>query len=132
MYDISARDIARIFTETKKWLWLCNEHAFDRKSKAIPRDLSIYSCYVVIDVMWHQFILFTREYQKFCTRGFGCFIHHEPEEASPPAPKYDFEKEFDCHLSYVYDKLGPDTVATWFEVFPAKYGAKSLARLRKQ
>lgn len=33
-----------------------------------------------IDTAWHHFILFTREYQKFCERYFGRFIHHSPAE----------------------------------------------------
>ncbi len=31
-----------------------------------------------IDAVWHQFILFTREYQRFCLSTVGRMIHHEP------------------------------------------------------
>lgn len=31
-----------------------------------------------VDVLWHQFILFTREYSAFCEEHFGIFIHHAP------------------------------------------------------
>jgi hypothetical protein len=31
-----------------------------------------------VDEMWHEFILFTREYQAFCARAFGEFLHHTP------------------------------------------------------
>ena len=130
-YNISPDEIQRIFTETKKWLWLCNEHGFDRGSRSAPRNLTIYPYYAIIDEMWHQFILFTGEYHKFCASHFGYFIHHEPAEASKPTPRHDPNKELDRHLSYVYDKLGPETVGTWFETFPAKYGVKALAKLRK-
>ncbi len=34
-----------------------------------------------VDVAWHEFILFTREYQGFCTRALGRFLHHTPAEA---------------------------------------------------
>ncbi|WP_409559322.1 glycine-rich domain-containing protein, partial [Accumulibacter sp.] len=30
---------------------------------------------------WHEFILFTRQYQQFCDRGLGRFLHHTPAEA---------------------------------------------------
>ena len=30
------------------------------------------------DDLWHEFILFTREYQAFCTAAFGRFLHHTP------------------------------------------------------
>lgn len=35
----------------------------------------------VVDVAWHEFILFTREYRQFCSRGLGRFLHHTPAEA---------------------------------------------------
>ena len=33
---------------------------------------------VVADSLWHEFILYTREYQRFCRRAFGGFLHHTP------------------------------------------------------
>ncbi|WP_218044237.1 glycine-rich domain-containing protein [Kiloniella majae] len=35
----------------------------------------------VVDVAWHEFILFTREYHDFCKKAFGRFLHHTPAEA---------------------------------------------------
>ncbi len=35
----------------------------------------------VVDVAWHEFILFTRAYQKFSRKAFGKFFHHHPVEA---------------------------------------------------
>ncbi|MGC5700867.1 hypothetical protein J4P02_11775 [Pseudomonas sp. NFXW11] len=32
----------------------------------------------VVDDLWHEFILHTREYQAFCDRAFGQFLHHTP------------------------------------------------------
>lgn len=34
----------------------------------------------VVDVAWHEFILFTRAYKEFCDRGLGRFLHHSPTE----------------------------------------------------
>lgn len=33
-----------------------------------------------VDVAWHEFILFTRGYQRFCSRVIGRFLHHTPAE----------------------------------------------------
>lgn len=30
------------------------------------------------DDLWHEFILYTREYDAFCRRAFGGFLHHTP------------------------------------------------------
>jgi hypothetical protein len=35
----------------------------------------------VVDVAWHEFILFTKNYQKFCHKALGRFLHHTPAEA---------------------------------------------------
>lgn len=35
----------------------------------------------VVDDLWHDFILFTRNYEAFCDRAFGRFLHHTPVEA---------------------------------------------------
>jgi hypothetical protein len=35
----------------------------------------------VVDVAWHQFILFTKNYEAFCKKGVGRFVHHTPTEA---------------------------------------------------
>nr|BFD41414.1 hypothetical protein FFPRI1PSEUD_29130 [Pseudomonas sp. FFPRI_1] len=32
----------------------------------------------VVDDLWHEFILHTRDYQAFCDKAFGQFLHHTP------------------------------------------------------
>lgn len=32
----------------------------------------------VVDDLWHEFILYTRDYAEFCTQAFGHFLHHTP------------------------------------------------------
>ena len=34
-----------------------------------------------VDDAWHEFILFTRHYERFCRNAFGRFLHHTPAEA---------------------------------------------------
>ncbi len=35
----------------------------------------------VVDDLWHEFILYTRNYEHFCRRAFGRFMHHTPAVA---------------------------------------------------
>ena len=35
----------------------------------------------VVDMAWHEFILFTRAYEVFCKKALGRFLHHTPTEA---------------------------------------------------
>lgn len=32
----------------------------------------------VVDSLWHEFILYTKDYEKFCAGAFGKFMHHTP------------------------------------------------------
>jgi hypothetical protein len=32
----------------------------------------------VADDLWHEFILYTRQYERFCQKAFGGFLHHTP------------------------------------------------------
>lgn len=34
-----------------------------------------------VDVVWHEFILYTRQYEEFCRQGLGRFLHHTPHDA---------------------------------------------------
>lgn len=33
-----------------------------------------------VDLLWHEFILYTCSYQRFCRKAFGRFLHHHPAE----------------------------------------------------
>lgn len=44
-----------------------------RKPVAMPSQ--------VVDVAWHEFILFTKQYETFCKKSMGRFLHHTPTEA---------------------------------------------------
>jgi hypothetical protein len=39
-----------------------------------------------IDEIWHQFVLFTRQYMDFCSRYYGAYLPHNPSNA-PDQPK---------------------------------------------
>ncbi|GAB1641802.1 glycine-rich domain-containing protein [Krasilnikovia sp. MM14-A1259] len=47
----------------------------------------------LVDIGWHTFILYTREYAEFCDRVAGRFIHHQPDDAPgdgwPNTPESD-------------------------------------------
>lgn len=44
---------------------------------------------VAIDEVWHEFILFTREYRDFCEQYLGRFVHHCPR----PEGVWEIEKQ---------------------------------------
>ena len=60
-----------VFEGLRDWFWI--------NHRAAGRKLSMPS--QVVDDAWHEFILFTRNYEDFCKRGVGRFLHHVPAEA---------------------------------------------------
>jgi len=39
-----------------------------------------------VDAYWHTFVLFTEEYELFCRREMGFFVHHRPRTSRTPVP----------------------------------------------
>lgn len=72
---LSAHEIASVITGLRTYIHVC--HDAGKKAVAMPSQ--------VIDVAWHELILFTKEYQSFCRQALGRFLHHTPAEAMSSA-----------------------------------------------
>ncbi len=48
----------------------------------------------VVDIAWHEFILYTKDYHRFCNRAFGCYLHHNPfsEDVDPREIKRSLQR----------------------------------------
>jgi len=57
----------------------------------------------IIDLAWHEFILFTKYYEKFCLKHYGRFIHHTPGKKEEPEIFNNTIKQY----IKVYDKPNP-------------------------
>ena len=57
-----------VLTEMLKFLFLIGNY----KLRLSPSH--------IVDLAWHEFILFTRMYAKFCLKEYNRFIHHTPSE----------------------------------------------------
>lgn len=69
--QLSDAELDLVFTAMRDYFHLCRKAG--RRMLAMPSQ--------VVDAAWHEFILFTRNYQHFCRRGLGRFLHHTPAEA---------------------------------------------------
>jgi hypothetical protein len=132
LMDVTDEEAEDIFTETKKFLFICRQPGV-----FIPDEL------LIVDEMWHNFILFTKEYQDFCAFYFGGYLHHTPatraaktqhqEElaADAAAVKNAFNEKLARLMSVTYDELGPNTVVKWFQHYPTRYSKQVIKNLRK-
>jgi hypothetical protein len=68
---LSEADLDLVLDALREYFHLCRKAG--RRMLAMPSQ--------VVDAAWHEFILFTRNYQHFCRRGLGRFLHHTPAEA---------------------------------------------------
>jgi hypothetical protein len=57
-----------LFKDTKRFLFLA----------ANFKDRGPLSPSAAIDDGWHEFLMFTEDYQNFCSEHFGEFLHHRP------------------------------------------------------
>lgn len=68
---LSDRDINEIFKALRDYFHICNMAG--KRMVSMPSQ--------VVDVAWHELILFTLRYQLFCQKAFNRFLHHTPAEA---------------------------------------------------
>jgi hypothetical protein len=133
-HGIAKADAEEIFLETKRWLWLCASEMASAPD-GIGERIPLLSEARVLDLMWHTFVIFTRDYAAFCQEYFGFFVHHHPrtrveKEAWDRRVAKDSagaiaERRAMLRQAYVMvcDRLGKDTLKKWCEDFPARFPA---------
>jgi hypothetical protein len=137
-YKVDLEEAELIFNETKKWLWLAHKAAREENL-----NLSIDKPLLVIDEMWHNFILHTKSYTNYCISKFKRFIHHQPTtdtekqdfnlriKKNPNLEIKNWHNRYHSQLSYIYDNLGAETVIKWYEELPSKYSENYLKSIKK-
>jgi hypothetical protein len=68
-----------------------------------------------IDEVWHQFVLFTREYINFSTRFFGRYIHHAPGNAPESAPISETKGSFEGFKERYEEQFGVPLPDIWYD-----------------
>lgn len=67
-YNVSDRVAAEHARELKRYLSLCS----------IYPDCNFHMFSEEVDNLWHTFIIYTREYARFCKEVAGKYLHHVP------------------------------------------------------
>lgn len=95
--ELSAEQRAQVFVALNDYFHLCRQAG--RRMVSMPSQ--------AVDDAWHEFILFTRQYDKFCAHAFGRFLHHTPAEAmSTPTQASDGLKRA-WRLACAREKIDP-------------------------
>lgn len=117
----SAEQAEQIFIDLLLFFWASKKHFLDRQ--AFPNDDNLDFIFIMdeemrsIDLMWHVFLLYTKDYMDFCNQYFDEYLHHLPDIV-PVLNEGPFDPEVNLNkfLSYVFDHLGEDVVRRWFPV----------------
>ncbi len=95
--SISETQAVSLFKDTLKFLWLAGKFG-----RVVPSTR--------IDEGWHTFILFTMDYQKFCHKYFGYFLHHRPRR---PEDKPDGGELRNRTHALIAEHLGDNLGENW-------------------
>jgi hypothetical protein len=116
-------DLALVEQALRDYFRMCQRAG--RRSVAMPSQ--------VVDVAWHEFILFTRAYEQFCQQALGRFLHHTPTEAmaSPTLAQDGIKRAwrlacainhqhpaFASHLPLIFAIDGQLNIADGFRYYP--------------
>ena len=69
--ELTPEQRSEVFAGLRDYFQLCRMAG--RRMVAMPSQ--------AVDDAWHEFILFTRYYGRFCRGAFGRFLHHTPAAA---------------------------------------------------
>lgn len=69
--QLSQQQIDMVFQGLRDYFRIC--HRARKRMVSMPSQ--------AVDDAWHEFILSTRIYEKFCNKALGRFLHHTPAEA---------------------------------------------------
>jgi len=125
IYDVTGEQAEELFVETLKWLWLCASTRGDLISGRTAPKPRVDNDLLMLDEMWHLFILYSNHYFHFCADFFGFYIHHKPTTQSErklsqtqlltdrSAFINELAEDERSFFSYVHEKLGRETLIKW-------------------
>jgi hypothetical protein len=85
---------ASLFLELKRYLVLAGT-----ETKPLPMMSAL------VDAAWHQFILYSAEYEQFCCSLFGSYQHHQPRPADRDAN--DGTAQLSTFVDAYRERFGP-------------------------
>ena len=137
-FNVSMEEASDIFEETKKWLWLSAQAEKKRHG-----GLFIDKPLLVIDEMWHVFLLHSRLYYNFCFKYFDTYIHHTPASKKekhkgqldfvnhPLKSAEEYEAQLKAQYELIYDELGPETLIKWYHTLARRYTPAYIKSIRR-
>ena len=124
-YAIELEASRELFDDIKRWLYLCTTPGL---------SATIYGPLVILDVAWHNFVLFTREYTAYCVEHYGYYLHHAPTTHDehertrlellerPEETRAALVERNARQRDAIVEHLGVETLVRWYVDYPQRYG----------
>jgi len=71
--NLNSEQLDLVFRALRQYFQAC------REAGAVKRSRSVGMPSKVVDDVWHDFMLISREYTAFCNKAFGGYLHHAPD-----------------------------------------------------
>lgn len=138
-YRVSEDEANLLFQEVKKLLWLFGVLREKKIRDVLYIDISM----IMLDEMWHNFAIFTHDYEAFCKKYCNGLIYHAPasveskrKQVKQRTDNYQewlkkVEQDTESLITVVYDYLGEETTLLWFETLPNLYNQDRLKNVLK-
>ncbi len=128
--DVDISTAENLFEDGLIWLWYCNNNASEGY-----RDID--DPILILDEVWHIFMLYTPYYMKFCQTYFGEYLHHMPtlvnsERSSLEINQDSYLRQKKKQLETIYELLGKDVFIRWYHKYPKIYSRENILTMRKK
>jgi hypothetical protein len=124
-YRLPRADAQELFDDVLRFLWVA-----ERAAALGHESFPILRPQLLLDEMWHTFLLRTRDYERFCARYFGGFCHHLPAPKrgkQTPLTRDDLARVLDL----VVAELGMGVAVRWYRTYARRYPPERIDRLRR-
>jgi hypothetical protein len=136
-FKVSEEKSQVVFKDMLRYLWLTtkvndlNRNPPKKTNGPIPSHAPMLEPMLIIDEMWHTFVLYTIEYMEFSRSYFGRFMHHVPTPVlSASMHKPLSREELEGYMNLIWDVFGEETVDRWFNSYPKEYSPMKLKLLQ--
>ena len=105
------------------WLYARAEAYKKEHPEANLPDIGITESMLIIDEIWHEFVLLTVSYHKFCDEYIGFYLHHPPllTKYRNNTKTMNEEEASELFVSEMvqttFDKLGEEIAVRWFDEY---------------
>lgn len=124
-WEVSRAEAKLVFSDLLRYLWLTTRADY------------LIAPVLIVDEMWHAFLMFTKPYLTWSQRTFGRVLHHVPttetdKRAAARLGKAELAKNIERDVATVYTHLGEPTALRWYVLYSDRYTPTFFTNARRR